>query len=278
MRRRQVGQQLRNGILVVAVAAAAPALARAADAPKPEKRWGLTTIADISSNLKEWGTPTSEVSTGLWLIPSYKLSSKFSAGVVFIVAKDLTGERKLSLARSDLTSSWTGIQLNPFLKLTAAGSVRLPLAKDARSRQSLITSVRLAPRLNFDLERAGLRGVTGFYEIAGVRYFHEYDTTTEGRSNSKWANSHWLSASYAFTDKLSFSSAFIWTAAWTYSGNQKNTFKFDEALDYQINEKLGVGIGISNEGNPLKANGQDSNIALIDGQTSSVYGSVTYVF
>ncbi len=277
MRRRQVGQQLLNGILVVAIVAA-PALVQAADVPKPEKRWGLTTIADISSNLQEWGTPKSVISTSFWLVPSYKLSSKFSAGLILILSKDLTGERQASLARSDLTSSWTGTQLNPFLKLTAAGSLRLPLAKDQRSRQSLITSVRLAPKLGFDLERAGLKGVTGFYEIAGVRYFHEYDTTTEGKSNSRWANSHWLSASYAFTDKLSFSSAFVWTAAWTYSGNQRNTFKFDEALDYQINEKLGVGIGISNEGNPLKANGQDSNIALIDGQTSSIYGSVTYVF
>ena len=272
------------GSSALLLADALPALAQSAGQSalpggSPEavakKRWGLLLNSNLSSSLHAFNDPNHSASADLWIMPSYALSSKWRLTGVLVVGKDLTGERLTTLSRTDLGAAWAGTPLNPFLRLTAATGVRLPFATHARDRQSLVSALKFSPRLLLNLEPAGLSSVSAFYESSVLLNFHEFQTATTGRPNTQVSWTQSVSGTWAPGEKFSSTTSFGWINAWTYGGFRSNSFSLDQQFSWQFNPTVGVSLGIGNSGSPLKPNGTESAISLIDPENSQAYCSLS---
>jgi hypothetical protein len=51
-----------------------------------------------------------------------------------------------------------------------------------------------------------------------------------------------------------------------------------QELGYEISPLFAVAIGHTNAGSSLRPNGNDSNVQLVDENTSLIYGSLTVTF
>jgi hypothetical protein len=231
----------------------------------------LTALSNLSTSLHSWNDPNHQASADLWLIPSYKLGSKFRLSTTLVLEREITGEQQTQISRSDLGLGWAGSELNPFLKLTVGSALKLPLVTNARARDSLITAVKVAPRLNLSLERLGLPSLSAFYENSGTLAFHEYETATSGRPNTRISWGQTLSGSWAPGEKFSATSTFAWVNAWTYGGTRTTSYQLDQQVSWQFTPVIGASVGIGNTGSPLKANGTDSAVSLIDPESSQAY-------
>jgi hypothetical protein len=78
--------------------------------------------------------------------------------------------------------------------------------------------------------------------------------------------------------RLTLASTFTRASGWTYAGNLTNLFQLGEEIDYELRPNLIAMLGYANGGNLLKANGIDSNFALFNSESSSVYGALDYRF
>jgi hypothetical protein len=246
-----------------------------AQARKPSPfRVGVT--IDATSNLLEPGDVEHTADTKLWLAPSYKISDPVSVSGLFIVQKDLTGLKETHLIKSSLTARHKGTRLNPYLTLSPAVTVALPLTHNAVARESLITSVAVAPRIGFDLTPAGLDTINGFFDLSLSRGFHRYETQTTGRSNTQWRLTPWLVVNVGFLTDFTLQLSAVRATSWTYAGNSRGAFDLNEELSYAITSDVSVAIGHNNSGDVLAANGTDSNIGIYDERSSTVYTALSF--
>jgi hypothetical protein len=82
-----------------------------------------------------------------------------------------------------------------------------------------------------------------------------------------------VSGTWAPGEKFSSTTTFGWLNAWTYAGTHTNSFSLDQQFSWQFTPRLGVSLGVGNSGSPLKPNGSESAISLINPDTSQAYCS-----
>jgi hypothetical protein len=252
------------------------ALVSGAEGPL-KKRWSLFAMSNLSSSLHRLDDPNHAASADLWLIPSFKLSRKFTLMATLAVSKDLKGEQRTLLNRTDLGLLWGGTRLNPFMHLTVGSGLRLPFSTDIRARDSLLTGARLAPRLNLNFSRLGLETVSAFVETSGTLNFHEFQTATSGRPNNRFVLGQTASATWAPGEVFSSTTTFGWSNAWTYMGFRNTTFQLDQQFGFQMTPQLGIALGVGNSGSPLRPNGTESAVSLIDPENSQAYCTVSLI-
>jgi len=152
-----------------------------------------------------------------------------------------------------------------------------PTSKDSHVRQNMLgaASTGLTAMINPDRLLSGLNVVTVF---SLARLVHQYDTATDGSVNTEYSTRQTLSLSYDWPSGFTLVGVFTHGNAMTYQNNIRESFEHYEEVEYQISKTFGVALGHSNAGSILKANGVDSNVALVDDNTSMVYASLTVVF
>jgi hypothetical protein len=96
--------------------------------------------------------------------------------------------------------------------------------------------------------------------------------------NFTYSSSQTLALSYEWPVGISISATLVHRNALTYQSNIRESFEISEELGYEINKTFSVAVGHTNSGNALKANGVDSNIQLMDENSSMVYASGTMSF
>jgi hypothetical protein len=249
--------------------------AQAQETGEAKKRFGLLSQIEASSNLKTVEVADHSSSLAFYFYPAYDLSDSFRARAAIESSQDLTGERKFTLITSDLGLMHTGVRLNPYLKLLGVVWFSVPVATSI-SNTSLITTVRLAPRLAFDFTRK--IPLSGFYEASFARLFHRYFTTAEGKSNNRYSIAQRVVLSVQLPAKFSIDTDLRLRSGWSYQGSLSNTFVWGESIGYEATPALGFSVGVSNEAGILKANGYESNIALINQATTQISGSVSYTY
>lgn len=179
-------------------------------------------------------------------------------------------DTSISFRKTPTLMSW------PILLGYSVGAV-IPTSKDSNTRQnsqgSATASVTAA--LNPSVLMAGF-GVTGILSFA--RNFHQYETDINGKVLNQYSSSQTLALSYEWPVGISISATLVHRNALTYQNNIRESFEISEELGYEINKTFSVAVGHTNSGNALKANGVDSNIQLMDENSSMVYASGTMSF
>lgn len=156
-------------------------------------------------------------------------------------------------------------------------SATAPTSKDSHKRQGLTTSLSTALNwmVNPDRIIPGLE-ITG--AISAGRNIHEFETALDGKVNNQYTSAQSLSVGYSFKSGISLSAEFIHKNAWSYQSVMRDSFEMSQELGLELNPTFSVAIGHTNAGSSLRPNGNDSNVQLVDENSSIIYGSFTATF
>lgn len=166
------------------------------------------------------------------------------------------------------------------MKIVLSPSVTalLPLSKKSREVDQLQTAIVAAVGLSFLAgEQTSLNGFSVSLGLSAVQSFHQYDTDKGGNILTRNSSSQSLALSYTLSD-WAFSLAYSNNIRWPYSGDIRNSFELAEEISYTFLKSWSVAVGHSNSGASLKPNGQDSNVSLLDENSSIVYLKAGYSF
>lgn len=243
---------------------------------QPPSRWSFDSGLSVSGNLFPVGDVDSQATADMDNILAYKASDKVTVSARLILSQDLTGrdEQTTSVSRTSLSVRHRGVELNPYLRLSPGGSVILPFHRDAIARQSMILGIAGGPRLYWTLEPAGLKGLTGYVDVGLRRNFNTYTTQTTGVSNDQYSLLGTLDVVWA-VGAFSLDLTLVRGAYWTYAGNLRNNFDFNQEIAYSISDRWSVAVGHNNAGNALKPDGYQSNVELFNERSSTVYTTLS---
>lgn len=119
-------------------------------------------------------------------------------------------------------------------------------------------------------------GIVGTASLS--RNFHQYETDINGKVLSQYSSTQSLAVSYDWPVGISASATFVHRNGLTYQNNIRESFEISEELGYEVTKAISIAVGHSNSGNALKANGVDSNVQIVDEDSSIVYASGTVAF
>ena len=234
---------------------------------------------DFGSNLATLGTSDHAADMSVSIAPMYRLNEQWTAGVGVALIQVLTQEKNFLWSDASLRLNHSAIRISPYLNVMPTVSAILPITERSLQRESLITAVRGASRLMLDFSRVrALENASLSYELSAVRAFHQYQTATTGSVNTEYRLAQWVSAGYSLSDHWSISADFIRSSSWDYDGVDRHAFSLGETLIYSFGSGTSISMGLTNEGNVLRANGRDSNIAVIDSVSSRLFTSFSVIF
>ncbi|MBY0471210.1 hypothetical protein K2X30_08595 [bacterium] len=253
-----------------------------ADQGTPSGPAKLLTSLSVASDF--FSDSRHSVATTFSLMPSLRVGENYSLTGRFMLNVPVYGPDKnpgfedgvISLRRKKL-------EINPVLSFSPGAGMILPVSRDSAVRRTMLVGLKLSPRLSMDLKRsqapAALKNLTAFYELSPSFFSHEFQSTVDGRPNTRFALSHILNLEYSLGETgFSLSWTPTLSTSWTYNGVARSRFTMDEAIGYSLNQQLSLAAGISTSGDYLAANGTDTNLSFLDQNRSQFYFSLNAAF
>lgn len=235
-------------------------------------KFQYTALLDYSSNLHKRGTAKHADSSTLTLIPRWNLSNGQGVSLLGEFTKEYQDEERFDMQTASIIYNLKPAEFT-YLKLPMSVRANLPVSEELKDRQGLKVGVAadITPTLNTDA--IGWLGWSLSARTRLTRNFHDFTVATSGQSNMEYSLSERIDIGYDITDKWGVSLVAIYAISRTYKGNEKESFSLAQEISYAINKAATVGIGHTNEGGLLEANG-DSNVRAFDENSSEVYGYI----
>lgn len=185
--------------------------------------------------------------------------------------------------RNDFTDTTVAFQklptpVNSFLSLGYRLGVGLPSSKDSRVRQNLMMSTSASLSFLINSSYLPSKRMSLFLVSSAGKNIHEYDTDINGNVNMSHSANQMIALGYGITDRMAFSFNMTYRARWSYQNVMREAFDLSQELSYAVARSISLAVGHSNSGSILAANGQDSNVKLMNENSSIVYASGTYIF
>lgn len=241
----------------------------------PRLSWTLT--GSYNSNLQERDSYQNMQSSVFFVSPRYRLNDKFmiigSTGLQQAMADSNLNFQN----RTDFTNTSIGISRNPF-----------PVGKYGDMR---LTTALVLPSNQFNRENqtfnGALRGTVNYFvrtnsnfvwdvDMSALVNNHTYSIDFRGNGNVQYSVTPFQDIGFVFAKHWQFIAYQAYTSAWDYRGERRGFFTFDESLTYAKSRRWNASLGVTNAGSILKPDGQNSNVALFDTRTTTLYvqGSV----
>ncbi len=246
-----------------------------ASVKNPESPWSAGAGISYESSLYKFGDESRSQSMGAGIDLGYRLSPKLSLGIDASFSQEIGGIRETLGNDGHLALNHSGWQLSRDLALSQSLTAVIPLSRQSGRRDGLYTALTYGPMIAWDLSEIVTPGLSLFDRPSATRAFHEFTVSTSGRSMKQYSLSNSIGASYRFA-KFSISSSFSRSVAWTYQKNRVSSFGFKQSIAYRANKHMGLSFTYGNGGDALRPNGQDSNISLINENSSSFSGGISY--
>lgn len=208
----------------------------------------------------------------------YGLNSDYALGLSSAFSKNLNSlESELSFSDVQLNLSKNAVALGDFLTWNQSLSWTVPTSKDSLQNRSLQSA--LGMNVNFNLNPKYLFKNLNLSAFVSVnRNFHKYETSLTGQMNNAYSLGKGVNLSYDIMPKLNFTSSFSLRNNWSYYNNRQDYFGINEEINFQIIPHWSMALGHSNNGETLKPDGVNSNIQIMDPNSSMVYTSSTLNF
>jgi hypothetical protein len=206
-----------------------------------------------------------------------KLNLRFDGGF----AQDLKMPESNDMNDMAIALVRTPIRLSRFLMLGYNVSTIAAISRESRINLGLKSALGGALSLSLKPEcvlGTLAEGLSLAAAISLKRNIHEYDTAADGAVGSQYTSAQVVSTAYQFSSGIGLSMEYVHKNGLTYQNNLKESFEISEEISYSLTEMITAALGHSNAGNALKSNGQDSNFALINPETSIYYGSLNLTF
>jgi hypothetical protein len=226
------------------------------------------------------GTSTSSHFDGneLSLSPVYQVGGPSSVFADLLVDRGLTGTPYFTVGKSNLGYRYSVWQLGSEPKTFDLGlnaAAVLPVDSTYREQQYFRGGAYLGPRLNFDLSRYDLKGVSGTLESQYYRLFHSQDTDIDGNLNEKYQIRNALSLTYTFNDTWSTDGQLIQLMKFPTGGSELTQYGFFVEGNYQFNPAWGVSLGLANYPDFLGAVPSDGSARGFDPALNVLYLAVS---
>ncbi len=260
---------------VVLLASAVPAFAQPSIAsktvvPAPQS-FHFKLAISRSSSLVDFKDGTRSDSMDYEFSPSYK-TEYGTAKASLTFSQDLRNKQN----GSDAGDIPLAFDFKPFSKgwfLSATSLV--PVSKKSVKKDELQTA--LGGKVTYIYSPPGGEGFSFASSVSLSQNFHSYEEDINGAILNKYASNQLFSLGYSLKSwSLSFTG--INRTRMTYQSSVRSTFELIEEIEYTVNDGIALALGHTNSGSPLKPNGVDSNIELVNEETSMIYGSLTLVY
>lgn len=233
---------------------------------------------DYSRSMVDFQDGSRSEGQGANLNLSGKLSDNFTASVRASVVQDNRNSESIQNGLSDtsISLSMKRSKISDSLKGGFSLSTMLPTSKYSSEFQDLESILGISYGVGFN-EGILMDGLNLSFSIGATRLFHRYETDKSGEVLNQYSLREGISASYSYK-KLSFSFDLTNRHAWTYRNNVKQAYEASQEVSYSIMPTWGISLGHTNSEAWLKPNGQDSNLKLINENSSIVYVSTSVMF
>lgn len=243
-------------------------------APTAPKSFGLLAFVSKSKSLYDYQDGSRLESTEVALYPSYQIKRFKTTALITYIHNDRFAERS-DIEDIPVVTSYQGWKFQKF-NLSPSMTVLIPQSKISREYANLETGI--STRLNATIHRELL--VPGFYFVTGAgvtRYFHRYETALTGPVNNQYGSIFNISTGYEY-GIYSFNVELNHMNSWTYAGGRREYFNHSEEVSVALSKDFSVSLGHTNEGSVLKPNGYDSNVSLIDDNSSLVFAKLSFQY
>ncbi len=234
----------------------------------------LSTTFDLTYNTDNKTLDQKDKTSNLdfTLTPAYPLSRADKLLLVISGNKDLKDERKFTYADSYLGYSKT-LYKNSDSLISLSGITRIyhPTSEESSNLKTLRTKLFFAPQLMVDFAKRSTMPLALTYRPYYQQSFHKYKTAFDGQSNVQYSLSQRLIFDFTLGELFGITLDNIYGRSFTYQGNSKDNFLFDQSFSYSANKDIQFSVGHNNSGNALRANGRDSNVELFNKNKSTFY-------
>lgn len=208
---------------------------------------------------------------------SAPLSKRNGASFTAIANKNLKNEKKFLLQDPYFGHSYRLNKERGETNLHLGERIYIPVSEESKKNTDLYTRLSVGPSIKSDLSRY-VYGLDINYRLYADMFWHQYETSKSGDSNSRYAYSNRLIVNYSFTDKFSLNFDNLYTKNFTYNNHSRDVFLFDQSLSYSVTPAISLNVGHNNSGNALAIDGATNNIKIYNERSSTVYFAVEIVF
>ncbi|MBC7420556.1 MAG: hypothetical protein H7328_07495 [Bdellovibrio sp.] len=163
------------------------------------------------------------------------------------------------------------------VKLGPSLTVLFPLSKKSVKYDEMQGAFVAGLSLGFSPKEKDGSGFSAALSLTAGRNFHRYEQDVNGKVLAQYSSNQGITLGYKI-QSFSFSVLFNHKSRWTYQNAVREGFELTEAINYDINKNFAFSIGHTNAGVALKANGQDSNFAVVDEDNSVVFAAIGIAF
>lgn len=250
--------------------------AKSEKAPAP-KTFGLGLEITRSTSLIDFKDGSRSDGLDIVMVPSVMaFNGKISAQLVYSQnLRNQYSQTENDFADVPVTYAFKAIPLNWMnTRFSYSLTALIPVSKYSRIKDELQTA--LSGRLGLSMTPEG----NGFNAAVGItlgRNFHTFEEDINGAVLNQYSSNQNLNLGYVLSD-WSASLSFVNRSRQTYKGNTKSTFELTEEIGYSVSDNFSLALGHTNAGSTLKANGMDSNVELIDENSSMIYGTIGFSY
>lgn len=262
------------------LASANPAVAAATSEQTvaTDRYWSLAAGVSIYSSLQTLDNADHVSAADFVIAPAIKLGKGYNISSMFALEKGLENEMFTTFRDPKFTFSHDPLPINKIFSFTPAASLIVAATPESVQGDSLYSIIQLQPKIGADWGYVGPGQLSTAYQLTGARYFHEFETSRLGESNSAYALTNRLIVTYTLFERFYIGVDLIGSSGFTYKGTTKNNFDFTESLSYDLSPAFNVEIGLNNSGTAFHENGVTSNIAFFDGNSSTVYAGLNFSY
>lgn len=241
--------------------------------PAPSKSYNIGFSSVLESSLHKTSDLDHSLSNEFSITPSVQLDDGYTFVAGLSGVKDLKGERKFDMGNGFIALSKSLRQFDK-LSISATASAVIPLAETTKDIQTLRTGIKLSPKFSYKAtDNASIS-----YSPGVKVNFHEFKTSLTGKSNTQYSLSQKAVFSYNVMDLFGISMDGAYSRSFTYNGNSKDFYSFGQSISFAPTDATGIEVGHSIGGNPLSANGIDSDINIFNSRESSVYAGFSFTY
>jgi hypothetical protein len=241
------------------------------------KIYSFNVSATVDTDTKRFGDQEKGYNSTFAFTTSLKLNYGINLWTSLVFDKQLSDYREdswrdLAFGLSRGLGQWQDINFGLGLSST------IPFSERSREVTGLRTNLGISPSATYQNKDTLVIPFSISYRPSLKFYFHEYNTQTSGTSNIQRSASNRLIIGFQLSDSWSLSLDNSYIRGWTYDGNAKDSFSFDQSISYSIDKIWSVSAGHALGGSALHINGNESDVRLYDTDNSSFYIGLNFSY
>lgn len=237
------------------------------------KKFSLITGLEYSQKVEVEENTERESSTDLSFVATYKINELYNVLAKTALTQEHNGPKNSSISDTTVGFSVKGVKINDQWITTHSMTAILPTSETSQERDRLRTAIAVINGVSYSGDRLKAK-----YSLGLSKNFHEFEQNAEGTFLNEYRITNLILLILPITQDFSVYISGLYRISYTYDKVDRYGFGTSFDLNYNFNENLYAGLGVSTEGNALKSNGVDTNISLYDDTASVVRAGLTYVY